>query len=515
MQRSFAFVVFFFGVSIGGLVAWTMTPHASTSKPEPAPLVTSAQQQPTPTRNPHEALLPALPMPAHTDVLIAGGGPSPEYNQISLEQDIAAIVALSPKDRTAVFFAGGPETRAVQVLDTEPRGSDVDALLGNFFDPRGGREAHYEPTSLRVHGAATRTEILGALQHALLDNTSSPLFVFLSGHGQGGDTRPDSQFLTWGEETITPHDIAPLLERSPARPVRFVITSCFSGGFSEMIFHGAGAPYEVIDGDHCGIFAAPWDLPASGCDPNPDRAAQEGYTAIFMNALRGLARNGTPLPREHIDFDGDGKISLAEAHARGVIDSESLDEPTTTSERFLEIAEAAVKTGTKTVFAWAENDAVIRELEAKYDVHSRQEAFARWEQNRAAAKALDANSELLTTEQELFHRAEAALLARYPVLNDPWHPDYVELVANHEDAILAFFENSPEIAAWSSAHERVESIAEQRDDLDVAVAPYNRLIRAYDARSRANQLAARGGRNLERFKQFLACERSVLPANSP
>jgi hypothetical protein len=116
------------------------------------------------------------------------------------------------------------------------------------------------------------------------------------------------------------------------RPVRVVLTSCFSGGFAELAFAGADAGKRELAAGRCGLFAATAEREASGCDPNPDRAAQEGYGLHFLQALQGRDRAGAVAA---IDLDGDGKVSLLEAHARARIASAGIDVPTSTSERWL------------------------------------------------------------------------------------------------------------------------------------------------------------------------------------
>src|SRR6185295_5625856 len=112
--------------------------------------------------------------------------------------DLALVEDVLGKERGVVLFAGGPGTHAVQILDSERRGDTLLQELADFFDARDGRDSHYRPTRLPIHGAATR-ELDG--------ETRSPLFVFLGGHGAAGDTSSDSTLLTWGEEAIAPADV--------------------------------------------------------------------------------------------------------------------------------------------------------------------------------------------------------------------------------------------------------------------------------------------------------------------
>src|SRR4029453_14151341 len=94
----------------------------------------------------------------------------------------------------------------------------------------------------------------------------------------------------------------------------------------------ANPPGGAAPGNRCGFFASTWDRPANGCDPDPERGRQEGYSLHFLEAPRGQDRAGAPVAG--LDLDGDGKVSLLEAHTRARIASRSLDVPPPTSERW-------------------------------------------------------------------------------------------------------------------------------------------------------------------------------------
>src|SRR5690606_6693955 len=102
------------------------------------------------------------------------------------------------------------------------------------------------------------------------------------------------------------------------------------------VFDEADESLGPAESVHCGLFATTAEDEASGCDADPDRARQEGFGVHFLSALRGLGRDGAPL--ERADLDGDGAVSLLEAHAHARVAGASIDVPTLTSERFLRYA---------------------------------------------------------------------------------------------------------------------------------------------------------------------------------
>lgn len=451
---------------------------------------------------------PAPPAVGASRYLLIGGGSVPELNQVSIEQDIALAREVLGND-PYVLFAGGPGSNGVQVLDPEPRGDPLLRDLGQLFDPRGARDAHYRATTLAVRGAASATEALATIRHAL-SNGRGPLFVYLTTHGSQGETPRENTLAMWGDSDLDAVDLATALDGAPeGRRTRIVIDSCYAGGFADIAFvradEAAGPPAR----DRCGFFAATWDREATGCDPDPDRHAHESYGLHFFHALRRQARDGTPLGPEAVDFDGDGRVSLLEAHSRVRIASRSIDVPTTTSERWLR--HAAPADGPKSPVRLPEEDAVIAAIAGELGIADRLgDARALLEQARADLTAAeDRAGDAEDVENDFARRTSAVLLARWPALDDPWHPDFAETLARNRDAIAATLDESEEFRMYRRADEEAERRSTELEATELRTAPLERLVRALDTEELAARLHAAGGRDWSHYERLLACERSA------
>lgn len=471
-------------------------------------------QASTTHRAPASAAPPQLiSWPANVAWIAAGGGPTPEFNQISLEEDLALAAQTFGRVPGVVLFAGGPGSQSVQVSNANENDDDLEGVLGDFFDARQGRDAHYEAVSIPTLAAATKNATLDAFRRALTESdANASLLFYLAGHGEMGEKPVDAGLPMWGGDSLHPSDLATVFDRAEAnRTVRVVITSCFSGGFAEIAYTNADAARGGTELDRCGFFATTWDEQASGCDPDPDRGHHEGYGVHFLHALRGEDRSGHALPSTEIDFDGDGSISYLEAHSFALLASASLDVPTTTSQAFLR--HVARPNGPATPIAMPENDAIIATLSARLGIAGREES-ARDELATREAMLVrlrhDAEG-FAELENGAYQRAAAALLSRYPVLDDPWHPDFGPTLQQHGAEIASFFESSREINAWQHAQESSGEIGDRIDVLLVDVAPYRRLVRALDDRMLAAQLRHVGGPAWNRYQRFLACERGTPP----
>lgn len=442
--------------------------------------------------------------------IAAGGGSSPELNQIQLEQDVTlAAQVFAPHGEGVVLFAGGAGSN-VQVLADDLSAAGLGEQLAELFSPGRSRQTIYRRATLQPDGAASSAGLLSALERAIAEG-DAPLTVYLAGHGVGGQAPHESRFLTWGAHDLWVEDLATVLDDAPGhRPVRLVITACYAGGFAELAFHSADPSEGAARTDRCGLFATTWDRASAGCDPNPDRGAQEGYGIHFLHALTGRTRDGAPLESNAIDLDGDGVISLLEAHTRARVASRSLDVPVTTSEHFLRtVVDPEMATdGDAPAVPLIEERAAIAGLTARLelaeplDVHTRLDALRlRIDEHANVLDRLDAQLDAI--EEDL----RGALLHRWPVLGDPWHPDFAPTLAAEREAIEGFLNESASAAQRRELLAERERIASAHDTLLVEAAPHERLARALETVRLAAALRAEGGRHWLRYQAFLACER--------
>jgi hypothetical protein len=436
--------------------------------------------------------------------IAVGGGATPEYTEVSLEQDIELAMQVIPGPG-AVLFAGGRNSSTVRTLDGAPERLSLLHRLGELFDPRAARDSRYRKTRLPALPASL-DNFESTLKRALAGG-SEPLLVYIATHGLQGNQPRDNHVELWGAE---PLDVVHLDELSAeaARPVRFVIASCYSGGFAELAFKSADAGAGVTAAARCGLFAGTWDRQTSGCDPNPDRRAQEGYSLHVLQALRSQDRAGQPLPIGELDLDGDGKVSLLEAHTRARIASHSIDVPTTTSERYLrEVEKRETRPNPKLL---PEDAAVLQQLGARLELTSRAAAEKRFKQLGAELDKLqddlDANDAEL---DKLQGKLGARLLSRWPVLNDPFHDEFSDTLERNEAAIAKVLDDAPESQESARLRTSSDALAARTSELDADEAVVLRLLRAYETLGLAAALYAHGGSALKNYQRLLACERSA------
>lgn len=451
--------------------------------------------------------------PTHVRWLALGGGVEPGSNQVSIEQDLALVgQTLGPGGLT--LFAGGPGRSPVQVLqDREEKGiaGGLHRRLGDLFWPQDGRDAAFRETTLAVHGDAHAETVLANLLDALEQKSPDPLFVFVAAHGEPGPQPNENLVRLWGGAPINVVDLTGLVEELPrSRPLRLVMATCFAGGFAEIAFEGADPKRGSSALDACGLFATTWDTEAAGCDPNPDRRAQESYLLHLMHALRGHDRHGK---RAAVDLDGDGRISLLEAHARVRVASRSVSIPTSTSERWLRQAVGMIPpVPSGPVPELVEEHAVIAALSRELELDGADAVRAELITLEEKAKNLDDALHSLELSLDVASAdLRIALLERWPVLDDPYHPGYAATLEAHGAAIRALLDTSSVAAAYRQAQATARRGALALEDLDVAMAMARRLLRAHENLAAAAELRDRGGEAFARYLKLLRCERTIPP----
>lgn len=432
------------------------------------------------------------------------GGAEPASTQMSLAQD-AELLRESLGAGGALLFAGGTGSFVqVRAASTEP--PSLRARLAELFDPR-DREVRYVPGP-RAEGPATAAAVFAVLD--ALRGPDEPFTWVLSGHGEGGDAPADSLFQLWGGEALGVVDLAEELD-ALGRPARLVVTSCFGGGFAEILFVGGSPDAGVATPLRCGVFATTYDREASGCDPNPARAAQDSYALHFGHALRGHDREGRPID---LDLDGDGRVGLLEAHTHARIAARSLDVPTTTSERFLahlvETIELDEVEADLSLPELAAEGRVIRELGAALGALTEPEARVRVER----AEHVLENEEVALAEVEgrsddAFFALRIRVLERLPIADDPWHPALDEALVRDADGMLALLTTSPEAIEHAAAVAALEEAHARVDDARVEAAIRWRLLQAWDTARLATAVERHGGPSWETFVALRACEAGV------
>lgn len=256
-------------------------------------------------------------------VLMIGGGPSKDHNQVAIESNVRYVSRLLlPETPLRVLFTdGNPQSVNVQL-----EGED--------------KKLYYRAPQLpRQDGPAKSPVVRAELNAVAADaetHKNERVLLYFTGHGSPvpRSNYDNNHFDLWEGDAFSVKDLAASLQGFPkATPVAVVMVQCFSGSFGNLLFKDADPTQELIDQKVCGFFASIAQRPAAGCTPEINEAEYKDFTSYFFAALTGTDRMGRPVTGS--DYNRDGKVGMNEAFCYSLLNDDSIDTPVCTSDTFL------------------------------------------------------------------------------------------------------------------------------------------------------------------------------------
>jgi hypothetical protein len=258
--------------------------------------------------------------------VVAGGG-APSYNEIALEKNVRYFQrTLAQMERSvaaaSIFFANG---------------NDGQATI-RYLDPR-GIERFKAPDISGLTGAATQANVqawLNTYPETAEGTENCPVFMYFTGHGALNTANDDNNaMILWEEALMSVRDLATTLDQWPTEtPFVTMMAQCYSGSFANLIYEEGDPAQPISLQSRCGFFATVKTRPSVGCTPLVNEADYRDYSSSFFAGLSGRDRLGDPVASA--DYDEDGTVSYAEAHAFAKVDGETPDWPISTSEAWLQ-----------------------------------------------------------------------------------------------------------------------------------------------------------------------------------
>jgi hypothetical protein len=446
-----------------------------------------------------------LPAAAKDHFLTIGGGSSASNNQVSLEKNVLFFQRFLDRAHLAslpheIFFSDGlGGARDLQFFDPTFQPPRANELLAQIFNRERDLTTQYRAHAIpHLTGPSTREALakwFDTVGQKLGDGDR--LFIYYTGHGGAGRGRRgtppvDQTMALWNEDSMTVSEFVGLLDKLPARvKVMLIMVQCYSGGFADVIYNGGDANKGLSSKLRAGFFATIPTRVAAGCTSDVDEENYREYSTYFWAALSGKTRTGEAVNRP--DYDNDGHVSLAEAHAYTVIHSETIDIPNKTSEALLrKFSKAPARDGGGLVPADTDfsrlcgmanpiDRAVMSELATELKLEGNYKtAAARRKADDVAAdrKRLDdQRRQVETSRNKLRNELATRLRSKWPELANLLHPDSLKLLRDEPDAIVKFIEASPRFKEFEQANEKIDGLDKESDSLERTWVKCQRFIR--------------------------------------
>jgi len=473
-----------------------------------------------------------LVVAAHADdrIWIIGGGPDPEYSQAQIENNVIwaqkVIGAMPGRHVVRVYFGSGAgDNKDVREWSAPAESAASMQVLARVFDTYMANGDHYRHN--RVPRIAGSTEA-GRLKEQLgrdfrkIHRGDRVLIIF---NGHGGYARRDTAgnvLELWNDTSLTVRDVAALLAGiDPSVPVRFVFTQCYSGGFARLMYRDVRPSGALARYRRCGFMAVAEDRTAEGCSAGVDIGDYRDYSTYFFAALAGRTRDGKPLPNNP-DLNGDGTVSLYEAHLYSVRNAHSTDIPRSTSEEYLErwlpwylrwtlAYDSAPRSPDNPYWALLDQLAHAAGLgpdRARWDaeMHEREQEYRRRGGKVAAEQAMLARR---ITARQAAIRGDMAW--RWPEVEQPYTEAYRRFIDHDLGAAQDFILRDPRYAVLAEEEQRYaqlddEGLADARNKAEMQkIGHIERLARLRDRFAAAAGSAAKSA-----YASLLACEQQGL-----
>jgi hypothetical protein len=509
--------------------------------------------------------------------LTIGGGDSPAKNQASLEKNVLYLRRILtdlkvPAERHDVLFAdGNDEGRDLQFIDEKSELPRVNVLLSELFPQRNSDwiGLQYRSHALgHVRGPSTRKAVEEWFEQVgpKLSAADDRLFIYFTGHGGvGAEPAPrNTTMALWENQELKVTDLGALLDKLPPElPVVLIMVQCHSGGFADVIFKDAqfgNKPEGLAAANRCGFFATVPEREAAGCTSDIDEENYREYSTYFWAAIYGKTRTGQevkPTP----DYDGDGKVSFAEAHAYVQITSDTIDIPVSTSDNFLRAfsisgsdrpqrfgGRPGLRRGTTRPAAppappaptsrpaglltpelnfaqllekaTPSQRAVIEGLSTPLELWGND----RMRSARALADRLSRERQELERQKGrlrsdangLRNQIRAAVSKRWPEFSTAWHPEVQRILREEAGAVVKAIEGNPSYAKWDESTRIADELEEKSRTLERKWVKCMRFIRAVEDVALAENLSKMAPPEVvERYGKLLAAESGTLAQIDP
>lgn len=266
----------------------------------------------------------AATAPTDMEFLVLAGGGAPSYNEIALEKNVRyfqrTLNALGiDLSKTRQYFANGN--------DGQPTVRYINLVGQQQFKP---------PEIDNLDGSATVANAQQWFEDLANKESPCPAFFYFTGHGAYNEENSDNNaMILWEEKLVSVQQLSGWLDQlPPEQPFVTMMAQCFSGSFANLIYEQGNPENPVALQTRCGFFATVAERPSVGCTPAVNEADYRDYSSSFFAGLSGIDRIGQPV--ESADYDADGVVSYAEAHAFAKVDEETTDWPVSTVEVWLQ-----------------------------------------------------------------------------------------------------------------------------------------------------------------------------------
>lgn len=453
--------------------------------------------------------------------VLIGGGYDLHSSQAQIEKNVqwAQDSLESLNVPTTVYFTDGEDPADdVHYLATDEEYNSPFETMSRVYGDHMMDRLRFRNTTLENVAGSTKADELKENLTQLLSTAKQPTLLLFNGHGSSSHAAPHQVGISlWGDTSLKAdefHDIA----KTATKPLRYIFTQCYSGGFNTAVFANPAEGLALSDQHICGFTSESPYRTSEGCSANVDTSDYRDYTTYFFAALSGYDRNGEILPRE-TDMDKDGLVSLREAHMYSVETAVSTDIAYASSEFYLERWEPWYLKWLPARRSLPNNEfaKVFRSLASKHNMplegnaaktirNALTDATTNWDELTELAY------EIQQQEQDLQYEIQTEAEIKWPALGRPYTDGFKTLISG---------DSLQEISAWMSRHSdydklvalqtRSASLSSDRLEAERYATQLQKMLHMRKLASMRQQLYQYGSiEEISGYERLLDCEKAPL-----
>jgi len=463
--------------------------------------------------------------------ILIGGGYNLNGSQGQIELNVQWVQNVLKKAGMPVitFFTDGddpaPDVHYLHDNAKDAESNAIDQLaeqlepIARLFENHLANQRRYRNHSIDdVSGSTSADALTTSINDILISNPDDPNLFVYNGHGSQSASSTDKVTLElWNDTHITAADFHSLLSRSKAAN-RFVFTQCYSGGFHRIAYENPEEGLKLASPTRCGFTAESAYRLAEGCSASINTDDYRDYTTYFFAALDGYDRNGSILPVE-TDTNGDGHVSLREAHFYTIENAHSTDLPRSTSEDYLAnwqpwflkwIAE-------KPALQNNEYAKLFRVLASRYDItlsgnpakaiRNRMQMLEKIS-GELSAEQSGIFSELGDIQQELIYSAQS----KWPSLANPYTATFQSMSTSGEMIKAAnWISEQPDYQKIVDLQDKVDNIEQLLLDNERDLTQLQKMLHLRNIAKLKRQIYVYGtAEQISDYEKLVACEDTPL-----
>lgn len=461
--------------------------------------------------------------------LTIGGGYSRSGNQASIERNVLFFQRVLQdqnldRARHDIYFADGhDETPDVQVLDKKSVPL-ANRLMAEFFGSQENLGLRYRNHEIENVRDSTEPENIRNW-FSEVGATMKPgdrLFLYVTSHGNRSTDKENpynTSIALWRSNYLKVDELADLLDSLPdGVSVATVMVQCHAGGFARLIYNQADPEKGVSSQTRCGFFATFHDRAAAGCTAESREETYVEYSTYFWGALSGFDRMGNPV--EMPDYDQNGSVSFAEAHAYTMLHCDTIDVPLKTSTEYLRIDSRFGDAERPDLLSRKADYSEVLELanpEQRVVIEGLSQQLSLTSEKRLdEASRLNGGSRTPRGQRDsdgrLRRRIAGDLKRRWPEIGNLMNPLTIELVTSRSDEFVDAVQTHPKYQEYCDA---VDASEQGRSDSQTR-AKRDRLVLTIEEIILAENLRRLGDEEkLAEYQRLLDAENGTLGETSP